>query len=164
MSKKVEVQVKECIKALKNLQGQQTSLSKQKRVIALQRIKNSEDSTRQELSNYLGVNRKTLRRWLIEYNKGGIELLLANHPRRKGSKIITKEIHEGLESRVTDPKNSFRGYWDAQRWIASEYGIEVKYQRVREYLIKHFETKVKRPRKSHIKKDLSAVALFKNAT
>lgn len=164
MSKKVEINIKEDNRELNILKRQQKSLSKQKRIIALQRIKNSKDATRQELANYLNVNRKTLRRWLMEYNEGGIESIVALKPRRKGSNIISEKIHAGLQSRVNDPKNSFLGYWDAQRWIESEYGVKVKYQRVREYLIKHFGTSVKRPRKSHVKKDERAIALFKNVS
>lgn len=56
------------------------------------------------------------------------------------------------------------GYWDAQQWILGEYGVEVNYQRVREYLIKHFGTKVKRPRKSHIDKDPNGEATFFKTT
>jgi len=164
MAKRLGIIIKEDFKELESLRKRQTSLGKQKRIISLQRILESKDKTRQELANYLGVNRKTLRRWLLEYEQGGIETLLQVRPRRTGSRIITQQIHIGLESRLTDAKNSFLGYWDAQRWIETEYGVKVKYQRVREYLIKHFETKVKRPRKSHVKKDERAVALFKNTT
>lgn len=54
-------------------------------------------------------------------------------------------------------------YWDAQQWILDEYGVEVNYQRIREYLTKHFGTKVKQPRKSHINKDPNGKATFKGA-
>ena len=164
MGKKLDLIIKESDSELRSLKQKQKTLAKQKRVIALLRIKNSMDASRQELSNYLGVDRKTLRRWLIEYRHGGIETMLEIRAKRKGSKIITQEIHEGLERRVTDPSNSFLGYWDAQQWVLSEYGVKVKYQRIREYLIQYFGTKVKRPRKTHVKKDAGAVALFKNAT
>ncbi len=164
MGKKAELEIKEDLKELRSLSKSQKSLQKQKRIVALLRIKASKDETRQDLSNYLGVHIRTLERWVNRYKTGGIEGLLSDKPRRIGSKIISEEIHAGLAKRVNDPKNSFKGYWDAQQWIKREYGIEVKYQRVREYLIQHFGTKVKSPRKSHIQKDEGAVALFKNAT
>ena len=160
MSNKVEIIVKESDSELRKLKNNQTTLSKEKRIIALQRIKHCKDETRLSLANYLGVDRKTLRNWLKEYNEGGIEYMLEVRPRRQGSKIITQEIHDGLSDRLNDPKNSFLGYWDAQKWIEKEYGVEVKYHHLRKYLIQYFETKVKRPRKSHIKKDEGAVALF----
>ena len=90
--------------------------------------------------------------------------MLTDKPKNKKSKIISQEIHDGLKKRVYDVNNSFLGYWDAQRWVASEYGVEVKYQRIREYLIKHFGTKVKSPRKSHVKKDKEDEASFLKTT
>jgi len=86
--------------------------------------------------------------------------MLLDKPKNKRSKIITTEIHQGLEQRAKDPQNPFRGYWDAQNWVKREYGVEIKYQRIREYLIKHFKTKTKSPRKSHIKKDKQAEEAF----
>lgn len=76
------------------------------------------------------------------------------------SKIISQEIHLGLEKRANDPHNPFLGYWDAQDWVKKEYGVEIKYQRIREYLIQHFLTKTKSPQKSHIKKDKQAEEAF----
>jgi transposase len=52
------------------------------------------------------------------------------------------------------------GYWDAQNWVEQEYGVVVKYQRIREYLIQHFKTKPKTPSKSHYKKDVEAEKAF----
>ena len=80
------------------------------------------------------------------------------------SKIITPIIHQGLEQKVNDPHNPFPGYWEAQDWVQQEYGIEIKYQRIREYMIQHFKTKIKSPRKSHIKKDKQAEEAFLKTT
>lgn len=65
----------------------------------------------------------------------------------KQSKIITLAIHKDLEQKVNDPHNPFLGCWDAQNWVKEEYGIDVKYHRIRQYLIKHFKTKLKTSRK-----------------
>ena len=51
-------------------------------------------------------------------------------------------------------------YWDAQKWVFDKYGVEIKYQRIREYLIQHFGTKLKVPRKSHYRKDVEAEKAF----
>jgi hypothetical protein len=61
---------------------------------------------------------------------------------------------------VNDSHNPFLGYWDAQQWVVEQYGVEVKYQRIREYLIQHFSTKLKVLRKSHYKKDDDAEKAF----
>ena len=37
--------------------------------------------------------------------------------KNKGFKIISKEIHNGLEQRVSYSNNPFLGDWDAHQWI-----------------------------------------------
>lgn len=156
--------IKESLSILKTLQGRQSSIRKEKRVHALICIKEGKFVTRQQLANYLGVHIRSLEKWVAQYQQQGIEDLLTVKPKRKGSKIITAELHQGLEERVNDSKNPFKGYWDAQQWAKEQYGIDVNYHRIREYLIKHFKTKVKRPRKSHVQKDPQAKeAFFKTA-
>jgi len=161
MGKKAILVIKESLSDLKKLKTSQTSLSKQKRIIALIRIKEKSDNRRQELANYLGVHIRTLERWVKIYKNQGLCVLLEIKARRSGSKYISPQIHEGLSKRLNDPQASFLGYWEVQHWIELEYGVKVKYHRVREYLIKHFGTKPKSTRKSHIKKDDKAVAFFK---
>ena len=142
----------------------QRTFSGQKRAKCLIEIKSARFSTRQELANYLGIHKRTLERWVISYKTGGVVEMLSDKPKAKQSKIITPAIHQGLEQRVNDPHNPFLGYWDAHNWVQQEYGIEIKYQRVREYMIQHFKTRPKSPRKSHIKKDKQAEEAFLKTT
>lgn len=163
MGKRAELDIKESLEELTVFCKKQISLHLEKRVRALILIKLDNGLTRLEIANQLGVNKRTLERWVNRYTAEGLNKLVIDQQRRKGSKIITEEIHEGLLRRVHDPKNCFLGYWEAQNWIKEEYNVEVNYHRVREYLIQHFGTKVKSARKSHVNKDDKAVALFKNA-
>jgi len=160
MPKKSLLQIKESFIKLENLRKSQTTLKFEKRVIALQRLKSEDCGTREELANFLGISKRTLESWITAYTTKGIEELLKIKARRKGSKIITLEVHQGLKERVTDPENSFLGYWDAHRWVEQEYGVKVTYHWLRKYMINKFETKVKSARKSHVKKDKKAQASF----
>ena len=90
--------------------------------------------------------------------------MISDKLKNKQSKIITSEIHLGLSQRVNDPLNPFLGYWDAQIWVNETYGIDIKYQRIREYLKQHFKTKLKSPRKSHYKKNVEAEKAFLKTT
>ncbi len=164
MGKVSDLKIKESEEELNKLRKSQRSLKFEKRVIALQKIKGGESGTRQELSDYLGIGKRTLEGWLTSYSREGIEQFLTVKPRRKGSKIITSEIHEGLKQRVNDPHQSFLGYWDAQQWVEQQYGVHVKYHWLRKYLINRFGTKVKSPRKSHVKKDQKAQDSFLKTT
>lgn len=160
MGKTAYLDITESLSELKSLASKQQTLKGEKRVKSLIYIKANKFQTRQEVSDFLGVHIRTLERWVHNYKSGGIDQRIYDKPKNKQSKIITPEIHKGLEQRVHDPKNPFLGYWEAQDWVNETYGVDVKYQRIREYLKQHFKTKLKAPRKSHYKKDAEAEEAF----
>lgn len=160
MGKRVKLDIKESLSTLKKLRNKQRSLNKEKRVYALICLKESKFSTQLELANYLGIHLRSLQKWVSQYKTSGLEDLLLIKPKRKGSRIITSQIHQALKERSNDPDNPFKGYWDAQQWVNERYGINITYHWLRKYMIQHFKTKVKRPRKSHIKKDPQAMEAF----
>jgi transposase len=160
MGKKANLDITETVLELKKLLLKQKTLKTEKRIKSLIAIKTGKFETRQAISDYLGVHIRTLERWLNNYKFGGIRELLIDKPKNKSSKIITPEIHNGLSQRVNDAHNPFLGYWDAQNWVKEQYNVDVKYHRIREYLIQHFKTKLKTPRKSHYKKDEEAEKAF----
>ena len=74
--------------------------------------------------------------------------------------IISKEIHKKLSDKLNDSADPLKGYWEAQQWVRDNFGLEIKYNTLRTYLIRHFKTKIKAPRKSHYKKDDQAIEAF----
>lgn len=154
------VKIKESFKELDTLQKQESKTQYIKRIFWLKKLKEKHFKTRKELSDYIGISRKTQERWINKYLSGGIAGLLSDVPKEIRSRIITREIHEGLSERVHDSEKPFLGYWDAQQWVKEEFGVSVKYHLLRYYLIQHFNTKLKSPRKSHYKKDEAAVNDF----
>lgn len=160
MGKKAYIEITELESELKKTLQKQQTLKGEKRVKCLIELKSGRFSTRKQLADYLLVDIRTMERWLNKYKAGGVEEMLNDKPRNKPSKFITPEVHKGLELKVNDPHHPFLGYWDAQNWVKQEYGIDVKYHRIREYLKQHFKTKLKSPRKSHYKKDEEAEKAF----
>ena len=160
MGKQSNLEITESLPELEKLFVKQKSLKHSLRVKCLIYIKTGKFKTRQELAYYLSVHIRTMERWLVNYKAGGIVNMLTGLPRNKGSKIIDSKIHKGLEARVKDPHNPFLGYWDAQQWVEVQYGVAVKCHTIRQYLIQHFKTKPKSPRKSHYKKDEEAEKAF----
>lgn len=160
MGKKAKLEITESSSELKKLLLKQRTIKGEKRIKCLLEIKSIRFDTRQDLADYLLVHIRTLERWVNDYRHGGVAQMLSDKPKNKQSKIITPAIHKGLEQRVNDPHSPFLGYWDAQNWVKQEYGVDVKYQRIREYLKQHFRTKLKTPRKSHYKKDGEAEKAF----
>ena len=159
-----EITIQESLAELKKLRSKQTTLTKQKRIDCLIYLKTSKFRTRQELANYLGIHIRTQERWLNKYKKNGLNNLLTDIPKNKPSKTITPEIHDALEAKVNNSEAPFLGYWEAQQWIEETFNVQIQYHWLRKYLITHFKTKLKSPRKSHYKKDEQAIEAFLKTT
>ncbi len=160
MGMKSTIEVSERLETLKELQANQRNIKSEKRILCLILLKTNKFKTQALLADYLGICRQTLVLWIAGYRKLGIEGILLSSTRAKKSKIITPEIHEGLSEKLKDAKHSLRGSWDAQQWVLSHYGVEVKYHWLSAYMMKYFKTKLKSPRQSHYKKDGQVVKAF----
>lgn len=160
MKNPIPFNINESLSGLKTLRLKQSTLAKQKRIDCLIHIKTCKFETRQELANYLGVHIRTQERWLTKYREQGIASLLTDEPKNRTSKIITPQIHGALGAKVSSYDSPFLGYWDAQQWVEDTFNVKIKYHWLRKYLITHFKTKLKSPRKSHYKKDGQAIEAF----
>ena len=160
MKKPLDLDISESLSELKKLRLKQPTLLKQKRIDCLIHLKTSKFKTRKELATYLGIHVRTQERWLTKYRTGGMSSFITDLPNNRPSKIITSEIHETLKLRVNNSNTPFLGYWEAQQWFEEEFGVKIKYHWLRKYLITHFGTKLKSPRKSHYKKDEQAIEAF----
>jgi transposase len=164
MPKQAEIEIKEDFDYLKKLRKEESNHRLKTRIQSLILTKENKFSRRIDLANHLGIGIASLDRWTRVYKESGLEsmLTISNGGKRRNS--VPKEVHEGLEKKVFDSNNPFLGYWDATLWVKENYGIEIKYNTLRTYLIRHFKTKLKEPRKSHYKKDEQAIEAFKKTT
>ena len=152
------------IEELKRVKKQQQSLGAQRRIECLILLKSGKFATQEKVASHLGITRQNMVKWLSAYRKGGLSAMLPSGTRNRSSKIFTPELHVALGQKMNDTESPLLGYWDAQRWIVENHGAEVNYHWLRKYPIKHFKTKLKTPRKSHIKKDGEAVSAFFKTT
>lgn len=112
------------------------------------------------MATHLGVDYSSLKRWFKLYREEGLTSYLSIRSGGNKPSMITQEIHQKLEDKLHNSSNPLKGYWEAQQWIASNFGLDMKYNTVRTYLIRHFKTKIKAPRKSHYKKNHRAIEAF----
>ena len=94
------------------------------------------------------------------YRTDGLEGLLSKSNYHREPSSITKEIHEGLASRLNDPHTPFAGYWDAQRWVKEQYGVDIGYSCLYKHMTTKLGSKMKVPRRSNVKKDKEAEKAF----
>lgn len=117
-----------------------------------------------DLSARTGVSRNSIASWKVNYNEGGIEQLVSDH--RGGDYLsgITDDQKKKIEEKLSDPKDAFTSFGQAQDWLKNELGISKQYHAINKYLKRNFGAKLKVGRKSHVKKDEAAVAVFKKPT
>jgi len=117
-----------------------------------------------ELAAKTGVSRNTISTWKRSYSEGGIEKLTSDQRGGDFKSNISDDDKKKIEQKITDPKKAFTSFIDAQAWLKQELGIDKNYHAVNKYLKRNFGAKLKVGRKSHVKKDEAAVAVFKKPT
>lgn len=158
--------VKETVAELRKLQRNEGELIR-KRLQVLIEIRKAGKAgiSKRELSSITGVNHNSILKWRKMYQQGGISSLLS-HGRKGGYKpsVISPEAHIAIEKKLKDPKNGIRGYVELLDWVNTELLKDIKYITLLKYVERHFGTKIKVARKSHIKKDKEQVEAFKKTS
>ena len=121
-------------------------------------------SSNPKLAAASGASLRSIARWVNNYTTGGLEALLAESRGGDMRSGITEEEKQQIAEKLSDPKSGFRSYGEAKAWAEEELGIKKEYQAFNKYLKRNFNTKLKVGRKSHVKKDEAAVAVFKKPT
>lgn len=165
MGKTSTLEIRESLTDLKLLLKGQSNSKNTVRIQSLICIKSSQFDKRIDLASFLGYNIRTMELWLKLYKEGGIyNMLVSTKIKQKRKRLVTSQIHQGLSKRLNDPKVGFMSYTQAHKWVNQTYGSNIKYTTIRNYMIAFFGTKIKRPRKSHIKKSEEAKADFLKLT
>ena len=161
-----QITVKQTIPELRKLQRTNGELIA-KRLLMLIEIKKHEKTgiSKRELSRITGINHNSIVKWRKLYNLSGIEPLL-KHGRVGGFKqsVVSKEEHKKIAMKLNDPKNGIRGYTELLEWVNKELSKDMKYITLVKYTQRHFGSKIKVARKSHVKKDEETVATFKKTS
>jgi len=162
MSNAKSLIVSESIKELSGLR-KGSSDTQNKRLSMLIEIRREKDIalTKRDLAKRIGVDPNSITAWKKLYGQAGITALMADGRIGFKPSLVTAEVHKKIELKLKDPKNGIRGYVELQDWVKSELGMDLKYITLLKYTKKHFGSKIKVARKSHVKKDAEAVATFK---
>lgn len=164
MGRTSNLRISESVNDLNAILKLQTKHNNIDRIRALIHLKEGTFASRELVSDHLRISLRTLEKWISSYIKGGLDELLLPEKRVRKSYLISQEIDKALEKRMRNSEEGFSSYVEAQRWLSAEYGLDLKYNTIRKHLIRHYETKIKSPRKSHIKKDDEAIEAFLKTT
>ncbi len=160
MGRPSKIEIKESAESLQKLYSKEKDQRIRTRLKCLMLTKSKKFTSQKKLANHLSVDYATVKRWLKQYREEGLQSLIVLKSGGARKSVISPEIHQSLARKVNDSNQPFLGYWEAVLWVKKEYDLEVKYNTLRTYLIRHFKTKLKSPRKSHYKKDDQAIEAF----
>ena len=161
----IQLSIKESIKELKALQrGQGELLSKRIRVLIELKKHEKTGISKRDLADLTGINHNSITKWRKMYIAGGVSALLV-HGRVGFKKSLINEVeHKAIEKKLNDPQNGLRGYIELQDWLNTKFNKDFKYITIVKYAQRHFGSKIKVARKSHVKKNEELVDAFKKSS
>lgn len=165
MSSPKQIIIKETMPQLRKLQKDSIPMIANRIKVLIEFKKNeSTGISKRVVADTVGVNHNSVQSWRTLYEQGGIEAIL-KHDRKEGwPSAITVEEHKLIEKKLHNPKNGLRGYVELLNWVEAECKKTIKYNTLLKYSMRHFGSKVKVARKSHVKKDEEAVTTFKKTS
>jgi transposase len=164
MSKAKLLIIKESQKELVQLR-KNSSDTKSKRLLMLIELKKEKGNaiSKRDLAKRIGVDPNSITSWKKLYGQSGIDGIMSDGRIGFKTSIVSKEEHKKLELKLKDPKNGIRGYVELLDWVKTELSKDMKYITLVKYAERHFGSKIKVARKSHVKKDDQAVETFKKS-
>ena len=161
MGMRSNIEISESISTLESAFKSSSNFKVRQRIQSLILLKKEKFKRQAYLADYLGIDRSTLKRWIKQYKETGYAGLVTLKSGGNKKSVIDQALHNALREKVNDSKEPLLGYWHAVSWVKENYNQDIHYQTLRSYLILHFQTKKKHPRKSHYKKDAQALEVFK---
>lgn len=146
---------------LKQRQNQQKNITGFRKVQALYLLKTGQVETVSNLSDYVGVHRVTIQRWLKTYREEGLTKLLAVKPRSGRPRKMNASAIALLKERLKNKRKGFKSYGEIQRWLENNHQIKVNYHTLYHWVRYQLKAKLKVPRKSAAKKDEEQEQEFK---
>lgn len=165
MGRHISFTVKESASELRSMIRKESNSKNILRLQSLLHIREKTFKKQTDLAIHLGYNVRSMELWLKVYKTEGINaMLIGSRSRKPKKRKVSKEVHTGLSDKLYDSFGGFKSYVHAVEWVKEHYGISYPYNTLRDYMIDIFGTKIKQPRKSHVKKNIEAQADFLKLT
>lgn len=164
MANALKIIVKEALPELKKMMKNSAPHHTPKLKMLMVIKRSDRDLNKNELADLIGVNHNSIQKWRKKYQSGGIKGLLSDGRIGFKPSIISKEVHEQIRIKLHNPEGAFTSFKDLQQWVDEKFKKGINYNSLRHYVKRHFGAKLKVARKSHVKKDKEAGALFKKTS
>ncbi|MDI9364675.1 MAG: hypothetical protein QM541_06970 [Flavobacterium sp.] len=161
MALKINLVVTEDLALLKRLYHQHPFYL-HNRIQMLYLIKSGVTDSTKELATRLLVVNRVIQRWKNAYLSGGIgQLLKYEKGRHKSNGIITPSISAAIKEALSSPTAGITSYIGLHQWVQANHLPNVSYRVVHHHAKVKLGASLKVGRKSHIKRHVADVAIFK---
>ena len=124
---------------------------KMKKLQMLYLLTKGKAKNRKEVSELIGVSADTVGKWLIKYEKGGIERVLKSKPKGGTKSTLSKEVIEAMKEQLRKPEG-FSSYHQLKSWVETTFSIRTTYWVIYYTARVKLKSRLAVARKSHIKK------------
>ena len=154
--------IKESLEDLYKLRNKSANNMITKRLEMLIECKKHEKDgiSKEDLCRLVGCCGQSVVDWRAAYVKGGIEQLMSHNRKSNRQPILNEHESKLLKEKLNDADNPCTGYVELVDWVEANLAKKMKYITLYCYSKRNFGTKIKSPRKSHIKKDAAAAENF----
>lgn len=158
MIKESEIEIKKLMKNSNSMIA--------KRLHALLVFKRNEDIgiSKRQVSDEIGVNHNSVQTWRSLYIKGGIKMLMSHSNFGYKPSKINDDQEQALKRQLENPHNGMVGFIELLDWFNKTFETTINYKTFHGFVVRKFNAKIKVARKSHIKKDIQAVEVFKKTS
>ncbi len=143
--------ISEHVDELKQRLQQEHDGRKKPRLQMLYVLASGQAQTRQQVANLLGISRNTVGHWLARYARGGLSGLLDIYIPPGKPVSLAPEVLASIEHALRQP-TGVASYEALRQWVEHTHHVRVKYKTLYTIVRTKFNTKLKVPRPSHIKK------------
>lgn len=145
-------QIRESVSELKSLLRQTAVGYQKQRLTAIYLFRSGQATTRKQVAEMIGVDRKTVGTWIATYESEGLEGLLERRYSPGRPSRLTEAQQEQLRSALKAP-TGFSSYQQITDYIQETFGVQMPYKTVHTLVHYKWKAKLKVPRKSHEKKN-----------
>ena len=160
MTRPFQIEIHESQQELEKALKHATTASSKERLQMLYWLQSGQVTSRQGLAVLLGRDKATITRWLKKYKDGGRSGLLSVKQAPGQPAIVSGEALERLKQRLQDPQG-FQSYGQIQKWLGSEFKLNIAYKTVYQLVRYRLKAKLKVPRPQSMKQHPDSQSQFK---
>lgn len=150
----------ESVESLREMISKEPGGRKSKRLQLLYLLANRHATTRNGAAQLLGVNRETVGQWLRQYERGGLDRMLAMKQPPGLRSSLPEEVIAAMRGKLQDPLGvaSFKAL---QEWVTQSFGLHPSYRVIHYTAAQLLGARLAVGRRSHVKKKRERRRLFR---